>query len=100
MSAPIDPARLELIRSAVEFTRAPYAPSVFRDRADLLTHVDWLNDRLVQAERALAQAGTDLAPELAKCPAVVLYFGNSKDLDDFAELMRQAKPDLIARPVK
>ena len=103
MSARIDPARLEMIRAAATLNDAGAGP-VYQDRADLLAHVDWLNERLVQAERELASSGIEAAAaqgaDMSACCPVVVYFGNPKDRDDFIVLMQAANPNLTSRAVE
>lgn len=100
----IDPARLEMIRAGVELTGNMTAPpAVYQDRADLLAHVDWLNDRLVQAELAIAKAGVKAAArhgaDMSICAACVLYFPTHADREEFVRLMQEAKPSMISRSV-
>lgn len=102
MSTPVDPARLKLIRAAVSLN-GPDTGNVYRDRADLLAQIDWLNDKLVQAERQLAESGIAAArghgADLSNCCPVVVYFGNPTDRNDFLALMKEANPNLTPRAV-
>jgi hypothetical protein len=104
MSAQIDPARLELIRAAVEFTSERESAPVYQDRAELLAHVDWLNELLVQAELAIRQTGIDAAAQhgadMSTCAACVLYFPTAQDREEFVRAMQEAKPSMVSRPVR
>jgi hypothetical protein len=105
MSAAIDPARLEMIRAGVELTsNMTEPPAVYQDRADLLAHVDWLNERLVQAELAIRQTGIDAAAQhgadMSACAACVLYFPTMQEREEFVRVMQEAKPNMVSRPVR
>ena len=104
MSAPIEPARFEMIRAAAEFNTPSGAQPVYQDRADLVAHVDWLAEKLEQAERALAESGNRAAAQhgadMSRCSPIVLYFPDAKARADFIEFMREANPNLTPRAVK